>query len=46
MDHHGISNTVDSTGKFMDAGVATADVSSCSGFPAVVGELHLRNLVS
>ena len=32
MDHIGISDNVDCTGAFMVEGVATADVSSCSGF--------------
>jgi len=32
MDHLGISDTVDSTGTFRVVGVATPDVSSCSGF--------------
>jgi hypothetical protein len=31
-EHLGISNAVDSTGAFRVAGVATADVSSCSSF--------------
>jgi len=36
MDHLGISYTVASTGTFRVAGVATADVSSCSGFVSLV----------
>jgi len=38
MDHLGISNTVDSTGAFRVAGVATFDMSTCLSFFNLVRE--------
>jgi hypothetical protein len=46
MEHLGISNTVDNTGGFWIAGVATADVSLCVGFSVWYVERPMRKLAT
>ena len=46
MDHLGISNIVDRRGAFRVAGVATADVSFCSGLGVWYGKMQLRKVAT